>query len=161
LLFLSDESSFGFELLEELLPALGSPLKVAGLRAWNGRLQGRVGDMPGVQWLGADFVTVLEVLRFLRGAYQVEKVVFEAGGPACSALLELGAVGDLYLILSPCVVGGAGGMQLSGALNEFLPSSIKASLVSLEPFGEECVVHWRILGDESFSEKVDGASFGA
>lgn len=113
---------------------------------------------------GEDLVTVHtgdnsslpEVLHCLKRDYQVETLVCEGGPTLFRSLLEIGALDELYLTIAPRLFGGETAPTLTGQPGEFLPSSLRLQLHSLESQNGECFLHYLHKGsrrDKSSARK--------
>ena len=84
------------------------------------------------------------MLQQLRRDYGVRTVACEGGATLFRALLEQDLVDQLNLTVAPYLFGGANAPTLTGLSNEFLPRSIRCSLIEMRIVGEECFLTYRI-----------------
>jgi riboflavin biosynthesis pyrimidine reductase len=83
-------------------------------------------------------------LRTLAEDHGVRRVVLEGGGTLLRLFLAARCVDELCLTLCPRVFGGARGISLTGLPGPFLPGSVRARLLGMEPQGAECFTRWRL-----------------
>lgn len=93
--------------------------------------------------LDADTIPLEDVLMALRRIYGVRTLVSEAGPTIFRALVEAGAVDEVYLTMAPCIFGGAEAPTLTGTRPEFLADIARFRLVSLREEDGECYLHYR------------------
>ena len=60
------------------------------------------------------------------------------------SLLEVGAVDQLNLTLAPFLFGGKTAPTLTGLNMDFLPASVRCSLVEMRVVDDECFLTYRI-----------------
>lgn len=89
-------------------------------------------------------VALAAMLSILRKDYDVRTLVCEGGPTLFRALLEIGAVDELYLTWAPVVFGGAGAPTLTGPPGSFLPETVTAKLLKMDVAEDECFLHYRI-----------------
>lgn len=93
-------------------------------------------DRPAV-----DLVGMLEVLRT---QYQIQSIACEGGAALFRSMLELGLIDQLNLTIAPWLFGGRDAPSLTGTSPEFLPASVRCSLVEMRTIGDECFLTYRI-----------------
>jgi 2,5-diamino-6-(ribosylamino)-4(3H)-pyrimidinone 5'-phosphate reductase len=92
----------------------------------------------------SDEIDLAAMLEALRSKYNVRRLACEGGPTLFRALLERGFVDQLSLTLAPYMFGGAKAPTLTGLSKEFLPASVRCSLVDLRTIGDECFFTYRI-----------------
>ena len=92
----------------------------------------------------AEHVDLAAMLRILREKYKVRTVACEGGPTLFRALLERGLVDQLNLTVAPYMFGGANAPTLTGLSKEFLPASVRCSLIDMRVVGDECFLTYRI-----------------
>src|SRR5207342_726100 len=92
----------------------------------------------------APSVDLAWMLQQLRSEYQVRSVACEGGATLFRALLEADLVDQLNLTIAPYMFGGANAPTLTGLSRDFLPRSIRCSLIEMRTIGEECFLTYRI-----------------
>jgi 2,5-diamino-6-(ribosylamino)-4(3H)-pyrimidinone 5'-phosphate reductase len=92
----------------------------------------------------SDEIDLAAMLEALRSKYNVRRLACEGGPTLFRALLERGFVDQLSLTLAPYMFGGAKAPTLTGLSKEFLPASVRCSLVDLRTIGDECFLTYRI-----------------
>ena len=92
----------------------------------------------------APSVDLAWMLQQLRSEYQVRSVACEGGATLFRALLEADLVDQLNLTIAPYMFGGASAPTLTGLSRDFLPRSIRCSLIEMRTVGEECFLTYRI-----------------
>jgi len=96
-------------------------------------------------WLFAgQTVSLAAMLAILREDYGIRTLVCEGGPTLFRALLEIGAVDELYLTWAPIVFGGAEAPTLTGPPGGFLPETVTAKLLKMDVAEDECFLHYRI-----------------
>src|SRR4051812_38660499 len=84
------------------------------------------------------------MLQQLRSEYKVRRLACEGGAALFRSMLELGLVDQLNLTIAPFVFGGAEAPTLTGTSKQFLPASIRCSLIDMKVVGDECFLTYRI-----------------
>ncbi|HEX8678786.1 MAG TPA: dihydrofolate reductase family protein [Chthoniobacterales bacterium] len=92
----------------------------------------------------ADEVDLAWMLQQLRNDYGVRSVACEGGAVLFRSMLELGLIDQLNLTIAPFVFGGRAAPTLTGTTTEFLPASVRCSLIDMRVVGEECFLTYRI-----------------
>jgi riboflavin-specific deaminase-like protein len=92
----------------------------------------------------SEHVNLAAMLERLRRRYHVRTVACEGGATLFRSLLEIGLVDQLNLTIAPYLFGGANAPMLTGLSKEFLPESIRASLIGMRVVGNECFLTYRI-----------------
>ena len=85
-----------------------------------------------------------EMLRTLDREYNVRTIACEGGPTLFRSLIERDLVDQLNLTIAPYLFGGANAPTLTGLNKEFLPASVRCSLIDLRLVGEECFLTYRI-----------------
>jgi len=84
------------------------------------------------------------MLQQLWSEYHVHRVACEGGAELFRSLLELQLVDQLNLTIAPYIFGGEDAPTLTGRGTEFLPTSVRCSLVKMRVLGQECFVEYRL-----------------
>jgi riboflavin-specific deaminase-like protein len=84
------------------------------------------------------------MLQQLRREYKVRSVACEGGAALFRSMVELDLVDQLNLTITPYLFGGSGAPTLTGVSTDFLPTSVRCSLVEMRAVGEECFLTYRI-----------------
>lgn len=84
------------------------------------------------------------MLRQLRTDYKVQSIACEGGPALFRSLLEVDAVDQLNLTLAPILFGGKNAPTLAGLNMDFLPASVRCSLVEMRVVEQECFLTYRI-----------------
>jgi len=90
---------------------------------------------------GVDLATMLKTLR---DRYKVRTLACEGGPSLFRSLLKRGFVDQLNLTIAPYLFGGDNAPSLTGLSKEFLPASVRCSLIDLRTVGGECFLTYRI-----------------
>src|SRR5215471_19780134 len=86
----------------------------------------------------AEHVDLAVMLETLRSQYKVGMLACEGGPTLFRALLEEDLIDQLNLTIAPHMFGGATAPTLTGLNNEFLPASIRCSLINMRTIENEC-----------------------
>jgi riboflavin-specific deaminase-like protein len=89
-------------------------------------------------------VDLERMLEQLRSEYGVRRVACEGGAELFRSLLELKLVDRLNLTIAPYIFGGSDAPTLTGRSGDFLPKSVRCSLVSMRTIGDECFAEYRL-----------------
>ena len=84
------------------------------------------------------------MLQQLRADYNVRTVACEGGAVLFRSMLELGLIDQLNLTIAPFLFGGRRAPTLTGTSTEFLPASVRCSLIDMRVVGEECFLTYRL-----------------
>jgi len=99
-------------------------------------------------------VNLLAMLQRLWRTYHVRMVACEGGATLFRSLLELGLVDQLNLTIAPYLFGGVNAPTLTGLSKEFLPMSVRASLIDLRVVGDECFLTYRIRRQKALASQT-------
>src|SRR5215467_6669780 len=91
----------------------------------------------------AEHVDLAVMLETLRSQYKVGMLACEGGPTLFRALLEEDLIDQLNLTIAPHMFGGATAPTLTGLNNEFLPASIRCSLINMRTIENECFLTYR------------------
>jgi 5-amino-6-(5-phosphoribosylamino)uracil reductase len=91
-----------------------------------------------------EHVNLPRMLQTLRDKYKIHTVACEGGPTLFRSLLERGLVDQLNLTIAPCMFGGANAPTLTGLSKEFLPASVRCTLIGMRVVGEECFLTYGI-----------------
>jgi riboflavin-specific deaminase-like protein len=89
-------------------------------------------------------VDLKRMLQTLRDEYRVRRVACEGGAELFRSLLELRLVDQLNLTIAPYIFGGKDAPTLTGTSTEFLPATVRCSLLSMRVVGDECFASYRL-----------------
>jgi riboflavin-specific deaminase-like protein len=89
-------------------------------------------------------VDLKRMLQTLRDEYRVRRVACEGGAELFRSLLELRLVDQLNLTIVPYIFGGKDAPTLTGTSTEFLPATVRCSLLSMRVVGDECFASYRL-----------------
>ncbi len=89
-------------------------------------------------------VDLKRMLQTLRDEYRVHRVACEGGAELFRSLLELRLVDQLNLTIAPYIFGGKNAPTLTGTSMEFLPATVRCSLLSMRVVGDECFASYRL-----------------
>jgi 5-amino-6-(5-phosphoribosylamino)uracil reductase len=84
------------------------------------------------------------VLETLARRHGVRTLVLEGGGTLLRLFLADRCVDELCLTWCPRIFGATTGITLTGRLGEWLPRSVEARLLTMEPRGNECFTRWKL-----------------
>jgi len=90
-------------------------------------------------------VDLAGMLKTLRHQYNVRTLACEGGPTVFRSLLEKGLIDQLNLTIAPYMFGGGNAPTLTGLSKEFLPASVRCSLIDMRTVGEECFLTYRIM----------------
>ncbi|MFN2507682.1 MAG: RibD family protein [Chthoniobacterales bacterium] len=93
----------------------------------------------------SDSVDLSWMLQQLRREYRVRSMACEGGAALFRSLLELGLVDQLNLTIAPYLFGGADAPTLTGLSRDFLPASVRCSLIDMRVVGDECFLTYRVI----------------
>ncbi len=83
-------------------------------------------------------------LETLASQHGVRTLVLEGGGTLLRMFLAGQCVDELCLTWCPRIFGGSTGVTLTGRPGEWLPRSVEARLVMMEPRENECFTRWNL-----------------
>lgn len=89
-------------------------------------------------------VDLRRMLQILRDEYRVRQVACEGGAELFRSLVEERLVDQLNLTITPYIFGGKNAPTLTGTSTEFLPATVRCSLISLRVVGDECFASYRL-----------------
>jgi riboflavin-specific deaminase-like protein len=92
----------------------------------------------------SDEIDLAVMLGTLRSKYNVRRLACEGGPTLFRALLERDLIDQLSLTIAPYMFGGAKAPTLTGLSKEFLPASVRCSLIDMRTIGDECFLTYRI-----------------
>jgi len=84
------------------------------------------------------------MLQQLRSEYKIKSVACEGGATLFRSLLAADLVDQLNLTIAPYLFGGGNAPTLTGLSKEFLPRSVRCSLLEMRTIGDECFLTYRI-----------------
>ena len=89
-------------------------------------------------------VDLRQMLRQLRSEYGVKHLACEGGPALFRSLLELRMVDQLNLTIAPFLFGGEKAPTLTGVNFDFLPHTVRCSLIDMNVIGKECFLTYQI-----------------
>jgi riboflavin-specific deaminase-like protein len=92
----------------------------------------------------ADSLDLRWMLQQLLREYGVRTIACEGGPKLFRSMLELGLVDQLNLTIAPYLFGGKEAPTLTGLSKDFLPASVRCSLIEMRTIGDECFLTYRI-----------------
>lgn len=122
----------------------GAPRVVFSTKRMPGKTRDTLIAKADLWLFDADSVDLAAMLEILRTDYRVRTVVCEGGPTLFRSLLEIGAVDELRLTWAGLVFGGARAPTLTSLPGKFLPRTVYARLVKMEPGESECYLTYRI-----------------
>jgi 5-amino-6-(5-phosphoribosylamino)uracil reductase len=121
-----------------------SPIVIFSTTRMPARYQKALRTKATLHLSGARSVDLSWMLQQLRRDYGVRTVACEGGATLFRALLEQDLVDQLNLTIAPYLFGGANAPTLTGLSKDFLPRSVRCSLMEMRTVGEECFLTYRI-----------------
>jgi riboflavin-specific deaminase-like protein len=76
----------------------------------------------------------------------MRRVLLEGGGEVHFAFAQAGLVGDIYVTVTPRLIGGKGAPSLLDGDGFLWKDHVRLRLVSVKRVGEEVFLHYRVLG---------------
>jgi len=128
----------------KIFQSASSPILIFSTTRMPRKTQAALGRKAALHLAESDDVDLEEMLRILRRRYNVRTVACEGGPTLFRSLLERGLVDQLNLTIAPYLFGGAKAPTLTGLSKEFLPASLRCSLIDMRVVGEECFLTYRI-----------------
>jgi riboflavin-specific deaminase-like protein len=138
----------------KVFQTVGSPILIFSTTRMPRRTQVELGKKATLHLAESDDVDLAEMLRILRRQYNVRTVECEGGPTLFRALLERGLVDQLNLTIAPYMFGGGKAPTLTGLSKEFLPASVKCSLVEMRVINEECFLTYRIRHKKRATQQI-------
>ena len=89
-------------------------------------------------------VDLAEMLRTLRTAYRVRRIVCEGGAQIFRALLTARLIDELHVTVCPRIFGGMTAPTLTGLAGAFLPRSVALELREMETVEGECFLRYAV-----------------
>jgi len=121
-----------------------SPVLIFSTTRMPKKIQKALGRKATLHLSKTRFVDLAAMLRRLRAEYKVRTVACEGGPTLFRSLLERGLVDQLNLTIAPYLFGGANAPTLTGLSKQFLPASIRCSLIDMHIIGDECFLTYRV-----------------
>ena len=122
----------------------GAPRVVFSTRQMPEKIRARLAPLADLRLFDTETVDLAAALQILRQDYRVRTVVCEGGPTLFRSLLEIGAVDELRLTWASVIFGGAKAPTLTGLPGGFLPKTLQARLVKMEPGEGECYLTYRV-----------------
>lgn len=121
-----------------------SPIVIFSTTRMPKRIQTALRKKAVLHLTDAQSVDLGEMLRTLRRDYHVHKIACEGGPTLFRSLLERNLVDQLNLTIAPYLFGGADAPTLTGLDRDFLPASVRCSLIDMRVIADECFLTYRI-----------------
>jgi riboflavin-specific deaminase-like protein len=121
-----------------------SPVVIFSTTRMPRKYRGALMEKATLHLSNSQHVDLAEMLHKLRSEYKVRTVACEGGATLFRSLLEQGLVDQLNLTIAPYLFGGANAPTLTGLSKEFLPKSVRCSLLDMRVVGDECFLTYRI-----------------
>ena len=121
-----------------------SPIVIFSTTRMPRKIQEALRGKANLHLSKARHVDLVAMLRTLRKDYEVRTLACEGGPTLFRALLERDLIDQLNLTIAPYLFGGANAPTLTGLSKEFLPKSVRCSLIDLRVVGDECFLRYRI-----------------
>lgn len=122
----------------------GAPRVVFSTGRMPEKTRARLAPLADVWLFASEAVDLAAALRILREEYRVRTLVCEGGPTLFRSLLEISAVDELHLTWAGLIFGGAKAPTLTGLPGNFLPRTVQARLVTMEPGEGECYLTYRL-----------------
>lgn len=126
----------------------GAPRVIFSTRRMTEKMRAVLAPLAGLWLFDADTVDLSAALQILRADYRVRTLICEGGPTLFRSLLEIGVVDELRLTWASVIFGGATAPTLTGLPGDFLPKTLHARLVKMEPGNEECYLTYRLSRSE-------------
>ncbi len=123
----------------------GAPRVIFSTRRMPEKTRAQLAPLADLWLFDAEIVDLSAALQILRKDYRVRTIVCEGGPTLFRSLLEIGAVDELRLTWASVVFGGAAAPTLTGLPGDFLPKTLRARLVKMEPGDGECYLTYRLF----------------
>ena len=121
-----------------------APILIFSTTRMPRRIREQLGGKAILHLTESPQIDLRRVLRQLLAEYGVKYVACEGGPSLFRSLLELRLVDQLNLTIAPFLFGGRKAPTLTGVNFDFLPRTIRASLIEMNVAGEECFLTYRI-----------------
>jgi 5-amino-6-(5-phosphoribosylamino)uracil reductase len=123
-------------------PASGGPAVVAHTAAMPEETRQRLRPVARLIELGTDTIAMTHLLEWLARELAVRTLVCEGGGELCAALFAAQAVDQLFVTLTPRVLGGRSAPTLAGGAGLGVDQIPDASLGEIERVGDELFLRY-------------------
>ncbi len=121
----------------------GAPRVIFSTRRMPEKIRDDLTPLVDLWLFDAESVDLSAALQILRTDYGVRTLVCEGGPTLFRSLLEIGAIDELRLTWASVVFGGAAAPTLTGLPGDFLPKTLHARLVKMEPGDGECYLTYQ------------------
>jgi riboflavin-specific deaminase-like protein len=125
-------------------PATAGPVLIFSTTRMPKKIQKALRQKATLHLSKTRYVDLAAMVRRLRAEYKVRTVACEGGPTLFRSLLERGLVDQLSLTIAPYLFGGANAPTLTGLSKQFLPASIRCSLIDMHVVGDECFLTYRV-----------------
>ncbi len=122
----------------------GAPRVIFSTRRMTQKTRAWLAPLADLWIFDTPSVDLAAALHILHRDYRVRTLVCEGGPTLFRSLLEIGAVDELRVTWAPVVFGGAKAPTLTGLPGNFLPQTVRARLVRMEPGEGECYLTYRL-----------------
>jgi len=135
-------------------PARGGPAIVAHSGRMPAEARARLAPVAELVELGAFTVAMPDLLEWL-GRREVRTLLCEGGGYLCSQLFAARAVDEIYLTLTPRILGGAHSPTMVDGVG-FGPDDIPdGALTAVEQIGDELYLRYQINWSDEPPPSID------
>jgi riboflavin-specific deaminase-like protein len=128
----------------KIFQSTSSPILIFSTTRMPKKMQEALRKKATLHLRDARHVDLLRMLEILHSKYNVRRLACEGGPTLFRALLERDLIDQLNLTITPYMFGGAKAPTLTGLSKEFLPASVRCSLVDMRTIDDECFLTYRI-----------------
>ena len=121
-----------------------SPIVIFSTARMPRKIQEALREKATLHLTKSRHVDLAGMLRTLRKNYKVRTLACEGGPTLFRALLERGLIDQINLTIAPYLFGGANAPTLTGLSKDFLPHSVRCSLIDMRVVGDECFLTYRV-----------------
>ena len=121
-----------------------SPIVIFSTARMPRKIQEALREKATLHLTKSRHVDLVGMLRTLRKNYKVRTLACEGGPTLFRALLERGLIDQINLTIAPYLFGGANAPTLTGLSKDFLPHSVRCSLIDMRVVGDECFLTYRV-----------------
>lgn len=122
----------------------GAPRVIFSTRRMPEKIRAALAPLADLWLFDAETVDLSAALQILRTDYRVRTLVCEGGPTLFRSFLKIGAVDELRLTWASVIFGGAAAPTLTGLPGDFLPKTLHARLLKMEPGEGECYLTYRL-----------------
>ncbi len=119
----------------------GAQVVVLSTTAMPQRKRNALAPLCDLHLFDQSTVPLVPALQMLRADYDIKTIVCEGGGELMRSLAELDLISNIQLTIAPIIFGGHLAPTMTGLPGDFLPHPLDFRIKSMEPIGDECVLH--------------------